>query len=84
MKYSAANNVVVDLSNDNELSRRVEGLNKNKRYAAIKEYILSELSEQPITLSDGRKAVVDGGDAKHLSKKQDNARQCTLQKLNKL
>ncbi len=63
---------VVDLSFDSELAQRVAGLHGSAKYTIIQNYILEALSEQPITLSDGKQAVVDINDAKHLASKAGN------------
>jgi hypothetical protein len=65
--YSQSNAAIIDLSDDNELSKAVEGIYGNQRYTVIRNYILSVLKEQPVTLSDGKKAVVDKNDAKHIA-----------------
>lgn len=59
---------VVDLSDDNELSRRLEGLHGAEKYKEIQQYILEALGDQPIMLSDGKQAVVDNRDASHIAR----------------
>ena len=59
---------VIDLSNDDRLSALVEGVHGSQRYNIIREYILAELADQPIRLSDGKMAVVDNRDAQHMSR----------------
>ena len=58
---------VIDLSDDSELSRIVGNSFGNARYSAIRQYILDVLSDQPLVLSDGTEAIVDRGDARHIS-----------------
>jgi len=60
---------VIDLSADNLLSRRIGDLRGAEKYKVIQQYILEVLQEQPLTLSDGRKAVVDRSDALHIANK---------------
>ncbi len=60
---------IVDLSSDNELQKRVDGLYGAEKYKKIQEYILDILGEQPIKLSDGKEAVVDNSDALHIANK---------------
>lgn len=59
---------VIDLSNDDKLSALVKDVHGSKRYNIIREYILTELSDQPIRLSDGKMAVVDKRDAQHMAR----------------
>ena len=60
---------VIDLSNDDKLSALVKDVHGSKRYNIIREYILAELADQPIRLSDGKMAVVDKRDAQHIAQK---------------
>ena len=59
---------VIDLSSDDKLSALVKDVHGSKRYNIIREYILAELAEQPIRLSDGKMAVVDKRDAQHMAR----------------
>lgn len=59
---------VIDLSSDDKLSALVKDVHGSKRYNIIREYILAELAEQPIRLSDGKMAVVDKRDAQHIAR----------------
>ncbi|MDY6315372.1 MAG: hypothetical protein SPL89_09455 [Clostridia bacterium] len=68
VNYQAeSDNDVIELSHDNELSKRIEGLRGAAKYKAITDYILEALSEQPITMSDGTKVIVNKRDAQHIS-----------------
>ncbi|MBQ9841627.1 MAG: hypothetical protein IJO42_00780 [Clostridia bacterium] len=58
---------VVDLSDDSELAKRIEGLKGSPKYKVIQEYILDVIGNEPFRLSDGKIAVVDKRDAKHLA-----------------
>lgn len=59
---------VIDLSEDNRLSSVVAGIHGSERYKKIREYILVELANQPIRLSDGKFAIVDRSDAQHIAR----------------
>ena len=84
VKNSLSDISVVDLTDDNELSKIVNGLRGTERHNAIQKYILSVLSEQPITLSDGKKAVVDKSDANHLSSRSGHQRVVYISQIKKI
>lgn len=67
-KMSIGEGEVIVLQKNNDLSKRISNLHGSERYKIIANYILSELSEQPILLSDGKKAIVDKSDASHIAK----------------
>ena len=75
---------VVDLSNDSELSQRVQGVHGSERYKAIQTYILNVLSDQPIQLSDGKRAVVDRSDALHIANKSGTEKAAQIAKIKEL
>ena len=77
VKYSSGTTStgVIDLSKDNKLSAMVDGIYGSKRYSIIKNYILDELKDQPITLSDGKKAVVDNRDAQHIAAHKSSSKE---------
>ncbi len=62
-------NSIIDLSNNTELNNRILGEKGSEKYKTIRDYILEVLAEQPITLSDGKKAIVDRSDALHIANK---------------
>ncbi len=64
---SAANRI--DLSKDNALSTRINGVYGAKRYKAIASYIREMLGNESVQLSDGRLAIVDNSDALHIANK---------------
>ncbi|MBQ4055233.1 MAG: hypothetical protein IJD17_05920 [Clostridia bacterium] len=74
---------IVDLSDDNELTTLINESDESK-YAVIKRYILKLFGNKPVTLSDGRQAVVDGRDAKHLTHKADNRKIAEISQLKKI
>ncbi|MBQ2944257.1 MAG: hypothetical protein IJD93_06175 [Ruminococcus sp.] len=76
-----ADSIIVDLSDDNVLSERVKGVYGANKYKIIQEYILEALSEQPITLSDGKQAVVDNRDALHIANKSANRKTAEISKI---
>lgn len=57
----------IDLTNDNELTKRIGNLKGAAKYKAIQGYILEELAGEPIILSDNTKATVDRSDAAHIA-----------------
>lgn len=74
----------VDLSNDNELSERVAGLFGAEKYKAIQQYILEVLGDQPITLKDGKQAIVDRSDALHIANKAASKKTAQISKIKEL
>lgn len=58
---------VIDLSDHSELIKRVEGTPKGKKNKVIQQYILEVLGTEPFLLSDGKMAVVDRSDARHIA-----------------
>ena len=66
---SASADSIIDLSADNELSRRIGNKRGSEKYKVIQEYIFECLGGDSITLSDGKNAVVDNRDVQHISKK---------------
>ena len=64
-------NAVIDLSKDNRLSQMVGDLHGSARYNIIRDYILDELKDQPIRMSDGKLAIVDRHDAQHIAHGSD-------------
>ena len=82
-QYSINDENVIDLSNDNELSKAVEGVFGSQRYTAIQKYILNALSEQPIVLSDGKRAIVDKRDALHIANKSGKEKTAHISQIKK-
>ena len=75
---------VIDLSDDNELSQQLVGVHGSERYSIIQEYILNALSDQPITLSDGKLAVVDRRDASHIASRSGDGKTAQIAKIKEL
>lgn len=67
LEFSVAGDSVIDLSNDNELSKRIGDLHGANKYKTIQNYILETLSGQKIRLSDGKNSIVDKRDALHIA-----------------
>ena len=65
-------NKVIDLSQDNNLTKLIGNEKGANKYKIIRDYILDVLSEQPITLSDGKTAIVDRSDALHIANRSAN------------
>ena len=84
VKYSQQDNVVIDLSNDTELARRLDGLQGSDKYKAISKYILDTIANHPITLSDGTKAVVDKTDARHIASNAASKKTAQIAKIQQL
>lgn len=80
---SSVNNVI-DLSKDNELSKRIGNLTGAPKYKIIQEYILEVLGGQPIVMSDGKKVFVDKSDALHVANKAANKKISEISQIKKL
>ena len=74
---------VVELSEDNELSRLILSSDKSK-YKVIMDYIKKNFGGREFTLSDGRKTIIDNSDAKELSHKADAKRTAEITLLDEL
>ncbi len=75
---------VIDLTNDSDLAKLVEGVYGSEKYKRIQKYILDVLGDQPIVLSDGREAIVDNRDALHIANKSGAEKTAQLAQLKKL
>jgi len=75
LQSNAAEGSVVDLSENNELSQRVDGVFGAEKYKRVRDYILGSLGDQPFRLSDGTVAVVDRSDALHIANKSGTEKQ---------
>ena len=75
---------VIDLSDDNELSRIVDGVYGSAKYKKIAQYILDVLGSENIKLSDGRIAVVDKSDAMHIANKAASKKTAQIGKIKEL
>ncbi len=75
---------VVDLSNDTALAQRVEGLYGAEKYKKIQQYILEVLGDQPITLSDGKQAIVDRSDALHIANRSGAEKTAQISRIKEL
>ena len=80
----AVDDGVIDLSNDTELAKRVEGKHGSERYNAIRDYILDELSGIDVVLSDGNNAVVDRKDAQHIAHKAGDKKTRAISEIKRL
>ena len=59
---------VVELDENSELMRRVEGLSRKERVKAVENYLREVLGGKEITFHDGIKATVTGRDANKLAR----------------
>ena len=75
---------VIDLTDDNELSKTVEGVYGARRYKLIADYIMSILGNQQITLSDGRGAIIDKRDSLHIANKSGSDKTRQISKIKEL
>ena len=83
-RYSTDSDGVIDLSSDNDLTERTKGLHGAAKYKEIQRYILETLADQPVELSDGRKAVVDRSDALHIANKSGSEKTAQIAKIKEL
>ncbi len=83
IKHST-NDKIIDLSKNNELQMLVNGKYGNEKYKIIQQYILNVLSNQPITLSDGKKVIVDRSDAQHISSNAWDKKTAQISEIKKL
>ncbi len=60
---------IIDLSNNSELSQKINGLRGAQKYKAIQNFILNILGNRTVKLTDGKKAIVDNRDALHIANK---------------
>jgi len=74
----------IDLSKDSELAKRVSGLYGSAKYKIIQEYILEVLGDQPVTLSDGKQAIVDRNDALHIANKAADKKTSQISKIREI
>ena len=84
IKKQAKKATPIDLSDNNELSKLVEGVHGSKRYKAIAEYIINVLGNEEITLSDGTVAIVDKSDASHIASNAGSSKTRQIAKIKDL
>ena len=60
---------VIEISLDNELSKRIAGLSGSEKYNRIRDYIIENIGYEEFELSDGTKAKIDRSDALHIANK---------------
>ncbi len=79
-----SDNEVIDLTTNKELAQKVAGLHGSPKYKAIQEYILDTLVDQPITLNDGKEAVVDKRDALHIANKSGSEKTAQIAQIKEI
>ena len=86
VRYSITDNggEIIDLSDDSELSGKVDGLHGAEKYKAIQNHILTVLSGKKIKLSDGKNAVVDNRDALHIANKSGHEKTAQIDKIKEI
>lgn len=80
----AADDGVIDLSDDTELAKRIAGKSGSEKYNAIRDYILEELSGIDVVLSDGNNAIVDRKDAQHIAHKAGDKKRRAISEIKRL
>ena len=74
---------VVDLSKDNELSKRIGNITGSAKYKIIKQYILEKLGRE-VTFNDGTTAILDNSDAAHVANKAADKKTAEISVIDKL
>lgn len=82
--YSSRETEYVDLTKDNELSKRLNGLKGSAKYKAIRDYILEAFGDKDIQLSDGKIAMVDRSDALHIANLSGNKKSAQIAEIKQL
>ena len=75
---------VIDLSDNNDLSKLVDGIYGSERYKRIADYIYNALGNREVELSDGRVAIVDKRDASHIAHKSGVERTAQISKIKEI
>ena len=57
----------INLSTDNELSKRLQGTYGSKKYKEIQQYIIDTLGKDPIIINNGLSVIIDNRDAQHIA-----------------
>ena len=76
--------ITVDLSDDTELSKLVDGVHGALKYKTIAKYILDVLGDETIILSDGKQAIVDKRDALHIANKAGTEKTAHIAKIREI
>lgn len=79
----SAAKVVVDLSENAELKKRIASSTRSK-YDVIRRYLIEQYKNHTFTLSDGRRAIMDNSDAQKLSRNANESRTAQLGQLREL
>ena len=83
-KVNYSERVTVDLTDDTDLAKLVDGVFGASRYKTIANYIMDVLGNEPIALSDGKTAIVDKRDALHIANKAGKAQTAQIAKIREL
>ena len=75
---------IVDLTDDNELSKKVKGVFGSEKYERIRDHILESLEGTPLKFKDGVEADVDRSDALHIANKAANKKVAQIAQLKRL
>lgn len=76
--------VEIDLSENNELTARIKGLEGSQKYKVIRDFIIESIGSNEFVLSDGVKAKVDRSDALHIANKSANRKTTYIAKIKDL
>lgn len=79
-----SNETIIDLSDINEISEKVQGIYGSQKYKIIQQYILDVLGGEKVVLSDGKEALVDKSDALHIANKSANRKTAEISKIKEL
>ena len=66
-KGASGEKYFINLSTDNELSKRLQGTYGSKKYKEIQQYIIDTLDKDPIIINNGLSVIIDNRDAQHIA-----------------
>ena len=66
-KGASGEKYFINLSTDNELSKRLQGTYGSKKYKEIQQYIIDTLGKDPIIINNGLSVIIDNRDAQHIA-----------------
>ncbi|MCR5150362.1 MAG: hypothetical protein K6B52_03955 [Clostridiales bacterium] len=84
IRWSTGREDIIDLSDDNELAKLISDKHGAPKYKIINEYIYDILGGQTVTMSDGKKAIVDKRDALHIAHKAGNKKTAEISQIKQL
>ena len=72
------------VSDDNDLEVALSNNPRKEKYKVLKDYILNQIGNEIITMSDGEKVIVDGSDAQHIAHKAGSHKTAKISKIKEL